>query len=159
VRGKLEAAALHYERAAEVKPDDYQSVVLLSTIYHSLGKPEKVIEAARRGAERAERELARNPDNARAAYLAAGTYAKVGEIDRAKELASRALAIDPDDILTRYNIACLYSLNGELEPAFDLLKTVLAKATHDMKAWVLNDSDFDPLHSQPRWQKVLELAR
>ena len=61
--------------------------------------------------------------------------------------------------MTRYNIACFYSVSNDLDQAFDLLEEILAKAPADMKAWALNDSDFDPLHSDPRWQKVLELAR
>ena len=159
VQGKLESAARYWERAAEIKPDDYQSVILLSSVYQGLGQPEKVKDAARRGVERAERELARNPENARAAYLVAGALAKLGEVDRAKEWASRALAIDPDDVLTRYNIACFYCMVGALDRAFDLLEGLLANATFDMKAWVLNDSDFEPLHSLPGWQKILALTK
>ncbi len=159
VQGKLESAARYWERAAEIKPDDYQSVILLSSVYQGLGQPEKVKDAARRGVERAERELARNPENARAAYLVAGALAKLGEVDRAKEWASRALAIDPDDVLTRYNIACFYCMVGALDRAFDLLEGLLANATFDMKAWVLNDSDFEPLHDLPGWQKILALTK
>jgi adenylate cyclase len=159
VQGKLESAALHWERAAELKPDDYQAVMLLRQVYHSLGRLKDENEATRRCLERVERELARNPENARAAYLYAGALTKVGEVDRAKEWASRALAIDPDDVLTRYNIACFYCFIGELDRALDLLVGLLAKATFDMKAWVLNDSDFEPLHNHPGWQKVLELTR
>jgi adenylate cyclase len=155
----VKQAAIHWERAAEIKPDDYQSVVLLQQTYQSLGRPKDEIEAARRGAARAERELARNPENARAAYLGAGALAKLGEIERAKEWVSRALTIDPDDVLTQYNVACFYSQLGELDRALDLLEALLPRSNHESKAWVLHDSDFAPLHNHPRWQKVLELAR
>jgi tetratricopeptide (TPR) repeat protein len=158
-QGKLKQAAHHYERAAEIKPDDYQSVVLLTQVYHSLGRLEDERESARRGVERAQRELARNPENPRPAYLGANALAVLGEVERAKEWASRALTIDPDDLLTRYNIACLCSYFGELDRALDLLEGLLPQANHETKAWVVQDSDFDPLHSHPRWQKVLELAR
>jgi adenylate cyclase len=78
-------------------------------------------------------------------------------MDRSKEWLSRALAIDPDDILTQYNVACVYSLMGDVEPAFDLLEHLLPHANHETKAWIKHDSDFDPLRSHPRYQKVLEL--
>ena len=159
VQGKLESAARYWERAAEIKPDDFQSALLLSTVYQGLGQPEKAKDAARRGVDRAERELARNPGNVRAAYLGAVALAKLGEIDRAKEWASRALAIDPDDTLTRYNIACFYAMAGEPDRALGVLVGLLANATFDMKAWVLNDSDFVPLHNLPGWQKVLVLTK
>jgi adenylate cyclase len=158
-QGKYAQVAVHWERAAEIKPDDYQSVLLLHQVYNSLGRPEDAIKAVRRGVERAERAVANNPDNPRPAYLLAAAFAKLGEPARAKEWAARALAIDPNDPLTRYNIACFYSVLGEHERALDLLESLLLRSSDDMKAWVLNDSDFDPLHNHPRWKKVLELAR
>jgi adenylate cyclase len=36
---------------------------------------------------------------------------------------------------------------------------LLPRANHETKAWILHDSDFDPLHNHPGWQKVLELTR
>ena len=50
-------------------------------------------------------------------------------------------------------------MSGEIGQAFELLEALLLNARRDMKAWVLNESDFEPLHNYPRWQKVLELAR
>src|SRR5882762_6831085 len=83
-QGKLERAAALFERAAEIKPDDYQSLILSIQIYHSLGREPDAQGAARRGIERAERELALHPDNPRPAYLGAGALATLGETDRAK---------------------------------------------------------------------------
>jgi adenylate cyclase len=157
-QGKLKQAAHHYERAAEIKPDDYQSVLLLMQVYHSLGRPEDERDAARRGVGRAERELAKYPENPRPAYLGAYALAVLGETERAKEWCARALAIDPDDLLTQYNTACLCCYFGELDRALDLLERLLPHANHETKAWVKQDSDFAPLHEHPRWQRVLELA-
>lgn len=156
-QGKLERAAALFERAAEIKPDDYQSLCLLIHIYRSLGRDREKEAAARRGIERAERELALHPENPRPAYLGAAALVAMGEPDRAMEWVSRALAIDPDDVLTQYNAACVYSLLGDIEPAFDLLERLLPHANHETKAWIKHDSDFDPLRNHPRYQKVLEL--
>ena len=156
-QGKLERAAALFERAAEIKPDDYQSVILLIQIYRSLRRDREKEDAARRGIERAERELNVHPENPRPAYLGAAALLALGEMDRSKEWLSRALAIDPDDILTQYNVAGIYSLLGEIEPAFDLLERLLPHANHETKTWIKHDSDFDPLRSHPRYQKVLEL--
>ena len=156
-QGKLERAAALFERAAEIKPDDYQSLILLIQIYRSLRRDREKEDAARRGIERPERELNVHPENPRPAYLGAAALLALGEMDRSKEWLSRALAIDPDDILTQYNVACVYSLMGDVEPAFDLLEHLLPHANHETKAWIKHDSDFDPLRSHPRYQKVLEL--
>ena len=156
-QGQFERAAALFERAAEIKPDDYQSLVLVHAIYRSLGRDRDKENAARRGIERAERELTLHPENPRPAYLGALALLAIGEKDRSKEWLSRALAIDPDDILTQYNVACAYSLLGDIEAAFDLLVRLLPHANHETKAWIKHDSDFDPLRSHPRYQKVLEL--
>ena len=155
--GKLERAAALFERAAEIKPDDYQSACLLVQIYRSLGRDGEKESAARRGIERAERELTLHPDNPRPAYLGATALVELGQNDRAKEWLARTLAIDPDDILTQYNAACIYSLLGEIDTAFDLLERLLPHANHETKAWITHDSDFDPLREHPRYQKILEL--
>ena len=159
VQGKLEETAGNWERASEIKPDDYQAAVLLTQVYDALGRGDNAMNAARRGVERAEKELARNPENARAAYLGANALVKLGEHERARDWSDRALAIDPTDVMTNYNVACQYCAQGELNRAFDLLEKLLPRASWDVKAWVLQDSDFNPLHTLPRWQKMLALTR
>jgi len=157
-QGKLERAAALFERAAENKPDDYQSLCLSIQAYRSLGRHRDGESAARRGIERAERELTLHPENPRPAYLGANALVTLGETERAREWLSRALAIDPDDILTQYNAVCTYSLLGDIEAAFDLLECLLPHAGHELRrGWIKHDSDLDPLRSHPRFQKVLEL--
>jgi len=156
-QGKFERAAALFERAAEIKPDDYQSLCLLIQIYRTLGRDADGQAAARRGIELAQSELTLHPENQRAAYGGAIALLAIGEKDRSKEWLSRALALDPDDILTQYNVACAYSLLGDIEAAFDLLVRLLPHANHETKAWIKHHSDFDPLRSHPRYQKVLEL--
>jgi adenylate cyclase len=157
VQGKFEQAAHHFERAAGIDPEDYTSPVLLMQVYTSLDQRQKALHAGRQGIERAERELARNPENPRPASLGAVTLARLGEVERAKAWAARAIAIDPDDAISQYNIACFYCSLGESDKAFDLLERLLPNANHDTKAWTRHDSDFKPLHSHPRWQEILKL--
>jgi adenylate cyclase len=156
-QGRLEDAARHFRRAADIKPDDCQTLLVLTGVLRSLGRRDEMLAAAREGVARAERELALHPENPRPAYLGAGGLAILGEIDRAKEWAARALAIDPDDILTQYNGACFYAIVGDQERAIDLLLAVLPRAGRQTKEWVKYDSDFDSLRSNPRFARVLEL--
>jgi adenylate cyclase len=157
-QGKLEQTALHWERAAEIKPDDYQALILLNQVYASLGQEENATRAGRRGVERAEREFARNPENPRPAYFIATTLAKLGELERADTWARKALAIAPDDYLTQYNIACYYSVSGDFDQAFAMLDKLLPRSNADMKDWILSDSDLDPLHADRRWETIRERA-
>jgi adenylate cyclase len=158
-QGKFEDTAKHWERAAEIKSDDYQAPILLNQVYASLGQTQNAMRAGLRGVERAEREFAKNPDNPRPAYFIATTLAKLGEVKRAEEWARRALAIAPDDFLTLYNIACFYSAAGKIDQAFELIQRLLPFCNDDMKQWMLSDSDLDPLHADRRWREVTALAR
>jgi len=156
-QGKLEDAARLFQRAADIKPDDYQALLVMTGILRSLGREEEMRKAAQEGVARAERELALHPENSRPAYLGAVALATLGQLDRAKEWAERALAIDPDDGLAKYNVACFCAVVGEHDRAIDLLLELLPRATHERKRWVKHDSDLDPIRSHPRFSKVLEL--
>jgi adenylate cyclase len=156
-QGKLEDAANHYQRAADINPDDCQAMLVLVGVLRSLGRTQEMISAAREGVARAERELALHPENPRPAHLGAVALAELGELDRAKDWAARAIAIDPDDVLTQYNGACFYSLVGDHDRAIDLLLAVLPRVDRQTKEWVKYDSDLNPLRDNPRFAKVLEL--
>ena len=157
-QGKLEKAAALFERVAEIKPDDYQSLILLIQIYRSLGRDADMKSAARRGVERAEKDLILHPDNPRSAYLGSAALVALGDNDRAREWLSRALAIDPHDVWTQYNSACIYTSLGDIDRALDVLERVLPHAGHELKhGWIKHDSDLDPLRDHPRYQKILEL--
>jgi adenylate cyclase len=93
-QGKLDEAARLFQRAADVKPDDYQALLVLPGVLRSLGREQDMEAAAREGVVRAERELMLHPENPRPAYLGAVGLAALSELDRAKEWAARALAID-----------------------------------------------------------------
>ena len=55
--GDFERAATLFEHAAEINADDYQSLNMLIQTYRSLGRDEEKDSAARRGIQRAEREM------------------------------------------------------------------------------------------------------
>ncbi|PYK82737.1 MAG: adenylate/guanylate cyclase domain-containing protein [Verrucomicrobia bacterium] len=156
VRGELGRAAALFERAGEVKPDDYQSWCLLIHVYRSLGRTDKIEAAARKGIALAEKELALHPENPRPAALGAAGLLAIGETERAREWLARALAIDPDDLLTLYNAACSYAHLGEADRALDLLERFIPLANDLNRAWIKHDSDFDSLRGHPRFQKILE---
>lgn len=153
-QGRLEETAQHWERAAEIKPDDYQALILLNQVHVALGRKADAVRAARRGVARAEQAFARSPDNPRPAYFMATALAKLGEAERAGHWARTALAIAGDDYLTLYNIACYHSISGHAAEAFDLLFRLLPLSNAEMRAWILTDSDLAPLHEDARWEQL-----
>ena len=155
-QGNFERAATMFERAAEISPDDYQSLILLIQTYRSLGRDEEKASAARRGVERAERELILHPEDPRPAYLGIAALIEMGENDRAREWIARALVIGSEDPLTQYNVACGYTKLGETEQALDLLERMLPNVGEEIRMWIKHDSDFEALHGYPRFQRLLK---
>ncbi len=158
-QGKIKQAAALFERAAEIRPDDYQSICLLIHIYRSLGRDHDSKDAGRRDIKLAERELILHPEDPRPAHLGIAALIEPGETERAREWISRALAIAPDDPLTQYNVACGYTKLGAIDAALDLLERSVPRLGPELTEWIKHDSDFDGIRSHPRYQKSLELIR
>ncbi|MBI2253431.1 MAG: tetratricopeptide repeat protein [Proteobacteria bacterium] len=156
-QGDFERAAELMRRASELKPDDYQSLMLLTNIYRTLGRQQDVKAAAQEGVKRAMLELARHPEDPRPAYLAALGELELGHVERATELADQALAIDPDDVLTQYNVACFHAIRGNIDKAIALLEKLLPLANHETRAWMKHDSDLDSIRTHPNYPRVLGL--
>jgi adenylate cyclase len=154
--GDRETAAKMWARAAEIAPEDFRSPILLAQAYRDLGREDESREAARIGVERAERALTQHPDIPLPAALGASALVKIGERTRALEWASRALTIAPDDPVTLYNIACTYASLGDSDQALDLLERWSAQAQPAMKDSAAEDSDFESIRGDPRFQRLLE---
>ncbi len=155
--GDFERAATLFERATQLRFDDYRSAALLACIYLKLGRRADMQRAGRLGLERAERELSQHPENSSPAQLGALMLAYLGECDRAREWAARTLAIDPDDLNAMYNIACAYLNMGDQEAALDLLEKVLPIASVH-RHWWTSDPDLDTIRDHPRYRRLVEMT-
>ncbi len=153
-QGKLAKAGELFEKAADVKPDDYQSVRMLAMVYFGLRRKVEAQAANVRTLRLAEKHLEIHPDDARALYLGAASLSQLGERARSVDWARRALAIDPEDCGVLYNIACVYSLLGQTDDALDCLeKAMLHAAVY--KSWAQHDSDLDSLRDHPRYKAIM----
>jgi serine/threonine protein kinase/tetratricopeptide (TPR) repeat protein len=154
-QGKLAEAAHVYQEACQLRPDDYQAVTHLASIYAGLGREADAEAACRRGLEIVEKHLALHPDDARAWYLGAIVWCRVGDSARGLEWAGHALAMDAEEPVTLYNVACVYALLANKEQAIDCLESAL-KHGFAHKAWIEHDSDLASLHDHPRYQALLQ---
>lgn len=150
-----DAAIDLWRRAAELWPDDYSSLMLIGMTCRRLRRDGEAREAYRVGLERAQSAIERQPDNATAAFTAAVCSAALGYTKQARTWAARALAIEPDDLMTQYNVACVLSLLGDVDEAIALLERIMPRASDDRRAWMAQDSDFDPLREHPRFKALL----
>jgi len=153
-RGQKAIAVRFYEEAMRVRPEDYQSPLLVAQSYDDLGNPEAARAARLRGIELAEQHVSLNPDDVRALYMAANGMAALGQNQRAREWAERALALRPDDAMLLYNVGCIFSLLGCIEPALECLERALRQGLR-YKGWYEHDSNLDPLRQHPRFQALM----
>ncbi|HXW16836.1 MAG TPA: protein kinase [Candidatus Acidoferrales bacterium] len=151
---KFEKAAELFQKASEVKSDDYQAVRMLAVVLEALHRVTDAQTAHVRALRLAEKHLEIHPDDARALYLGAGSLCQIGERARSVDWAKRALAIDPEDCGILYNIACVYSLLGQTDEAIDCLEKAMVHALW-YKTWAQRDPDLNALRDLPRFKAIL----
>lgn len=154
-RGEIERAVGLYEKAMGVRPEDYQSPLLVAQSYEVLGRPEQARAARQRGIHLAEEQLAANPDDTRAMYMAANGLVSLGEFERGLAWVERALERQPEEAMLLYNAGCVYALAGRLEQALDVLERAVNHGL-SQRGWFVNDGNLDPLRPLPRFQTLLQ---
>jgi adenylate cyclase len=154
VRGQAQKAMALYESAMRVRPDDYQSPLLVAQIYDDCGLSEEAVAVRRRGIKLAEEHMKVNPEDARALYMAANGLVALGDKARGQAYARRALDTRPEDPMLLYNVGCIYSMLGRCEDALECLDKAAARGL-TQRGWYENDSDLAPLRDHPRFQQLL----
>jgi TolB-like protein/predicted Ser/Thr protein kinase len=154
VQGHLDLAVRHYQDASRVRPDDYQSPLLMAQSCEVLGRPDEAADARRRGVALAEIHLSLNPRDVRALYMGANGLVALGERQKGLEWARRALAIEPDESMVLYNVACIYSMAGEHEAGIGCLERAVA-AGLTQRGWLEHDSNLDAIRGDPRVQALI----
>lgn len=154
-QGKLELAAVQFEQARLVAPDDYQSPLLVAQIYDSLGRDADARRSREEGVRVVENRLKSVPGDVRALYMGANGLVALGRVDEGLDWASTARFMEPEEPMVLYNVACVYSLAGELDTAMELLEEAVHKGLMQ-RAWIEHDSNLDPLRSRPGFRKLLE---
>jgi len=152
--GEIERSAELFGRAADARPEDFQSPILEGQSLLMLGRTEEAQRATREGIARAERTLMLNPDDRRALSLGSGALFDDGQVERAIEWAQRALELYPDDMSSLINGACLYAKAGHKEEAMELLQRAFGRGW-GRRDWIEHDPDYDILRDDPRFQQLL----
>jgi adenylate cyclase len=153
-RGQHAEAALQYEAASEIQPDDYRPIVLTIQEYQALKDSDKEKRALQRSWQALQRHLTLDPHDSYASDHAAGVLMLLGRRDEANALLDRAIALRPDDYRTLYTAACTASLGGEYERALDFLDRAVSTG-RGHREWILNDNDLAPLRAFPRFKSII----
>ena len=154
-QGEYEEAVKLFERAAILRPEDYQAAGFLGQALIALGKKDDAIASYRRQVKLIDVHLELNPDDPRACILGAVANAIIGDKDRAVEFIQRGIQVDPDDPMLLYNVCCTYAQLGMLNESLDALEHAVEKGWGD-KAWLEHDSDLDTIRENPRYKAIVQ---
>jgi TolB-like protein len=154
VQGKLERAIRQYEDASRVRPEDYQSPLLVAQIHADFGHADAARACRLLGVALAEAHLKLNPDDVRALYMGANGLVALGETAKGLEWARRSVAMDPDDAMLLYNVACIFSLAEQGDNALEYLERGV-NAGLTQRGWLEHDSNLDFIRNTPRFQALL----
>ncbi|MBU6417447.1 MAG: tetratricopeptide repeat protein [Xanthomonadaceae bacterium] len=153
-QGQHERAIEAFEAAHRVRPDEFQALTLASNAADALGDKARGDALLRRALPSALAEIAADPENGRALYLAAGMQVRMGDAEGARRNIETALRLQPDDFGTLYNAACTYTHLGDNERALDMLDRALS-AGHGFREWIEHDPDLESLRGMPRYRQVM----
>lgn len=127
-QGDLDAAAVAYQRALAVAPDNPDALNLLGTALLQLGQAERALDCLRRAARR----LRDNPGvmgNLGHAYFALGRF------EEAREAFRKASRLDPRQMQFQLGVATSLAMQGELEDAEAFLRRLVSRFPHEALAW------------------------
>jgi adenylate cyclase len=153
-QGEVERSAELFQKAGEVRRDDFMSPMLLAQSLHMLGREDDAHAAAKEGIRRAERMLVLNPLDGRALSLGSGSLYYDGQIARAIAWSERALELYPDDLSALLNRACLHLKLGEKDAGLSVLERAFSRGW-GKRDWIDNDPDYDIVRDDPRFKALV----
>lgn len=152
-KGNMDKAKEMFERAAAIRPDDYQTPTLMALIFESQGRKMEADAMRRRGLELANQQMKRHPDDVRALYMGANALVALGDTSDGLEWAKRAKNVAPEEPMLLYNLGCIYALADELDEAMGLLESAVEFGYAD-HGWMAADDDLAPLRGSERFEAL-----
>ena len=147
--GLHERAIEDYNQAIQLNPELPEAYSNRGNSYAALGQHERAIEDL-------DQVIQLNPEFAEAYYNRGNSYAALRQHERAIQDYDRAFQLNPEDAAAYYNKACCYALQGIVIEAVYWLRQALTKDVDQYCKFVKQDSDFDRIRGEEKFQKLLE---
>ena len=154
-QGDVPRAIEYYQKASEIRPEDYQSVLIQMSLMGALGDVDGAREKAKEGLRRAKDFLELNPDENRAWNLGAFALQRLGRDDEAIEWIDTSLRNSPRNSLLTYNAASFYALAGDTDKSLHYLELAANSGCLNL-SWMEQDADLDPVRDKPRFKEIIE---
>jgi adenylate cyclase len=154
-RGQIDKAMTLFEKAVEIRPEDYQSTMLMAQCYEAQDQKDDAERARRRALDLAREQTRRHAYDVRAFYMGANALVALGETKEGLEWAERAETMNDEDPMLLYNLGCIHSLVDDNDVALDLLERAVGKGYSD-HGWMSQDDDLKPLRETFRFKEMIE---
>jgi len=156
--GDIRKAIELYQKASEIRPEDYQSLLLQVSMLEGLGDLQGSKEKAKEGLRRARAVLKLRPDDNRAWNMGAFALQNLGDPERAGEWMETSIRNSPRNSILTYNAACFYALTGESEKSLEYLAQTADRGCLNLN-WLEQDTDLDPVRGTQRFEEIVTQFR
>lgn len=148
--GDMRSASALLERASQINPDDFHSLVIAAKAFRQIGDGASAARAVRIAQLRIDQHLQADPDDVRALCGKAFCLVELGDVEGGLEIAAGAApSTDP----LYYYCAAVFARAGEVTHALDALEaTVDSGWAHP--AWLRADPDLTPLRREGRYRRL-----
>jgi adenylate cyclase len=153
-QGDVPKAIEFYGKAAEIRQEDYQCVLLQVSLLKGMGDLKGARAKAKEGLRKARAFLKINPDDNRAWNMGASALQTLGKLTEAEEWVQTSLSKSPRDSVITYNAACFYALVGDVDRALDYLAQSADVGCLNLD-WLEQDSDLDSIRDNPRFEEII----
>jgi adenylate cyclase len=154
-QGNVAKALEYYQKASEIRPEDYQSVLMQVAFLNELGDPDGAIEKAEEGLQKAKAFLELNPDESRAWNMGAFALHRLGDTAEAIRWMKTSLRNSPRNSILTYNAASFYSLIGDTDRSLEYLAQAASSGCLNL-GWLKNDNNLDLVRDTPRFKAIIE---
>ena len=147
-----------YQRASQIRPQDYHSVLVQVRLLSELGDSEGAKEKAREGLGRAKVFLELRPDEYRAKNMGAFALHILGEVDEAKTWMEASMQNSPRNSVLSYNAASFYAMTGDTDKSLDYLTQAAETGCLNLD-WLAKDAGLKLLRDEPRFKELVHRFR
>lgn len=152
--GDARKAVELYQKASEIRPQDYQSVLMQVRLLSNLGDSDSAKDNAREGLRRAKAFLDLNPDEYRAQNMGAFALHILGKDTEAKTWMEDSMQNSPRNSVLTYNAASFYAMTGDVDKSLHYLTRAADTGCLNIN-WLAEDPDLKLLQEDPRFKVLI----
>lgn len=153
-QGDARKAVELYQKAAEIRSLDYQSVLMQLRCLSDLGDLKAAKEKAEEGLRRAKAFLELSPDEYRALNMGAFALHILGELSEAKKWMEASMQNSPRNSILTYNAASFYAMIGDIDKSLDYLAQAAESGCLNL-SWLAQDAGLKLLKNEPRFKDLI----